>query len=316
MTGAKPPLRELCSCRAARIAGMLAGGLAAVLGGPAQATGVAGDRLFPSTMLIEDTQNDDELALPTVAWLHRGANGDRAAGRDLGLSTEFSRLLTPDLALGFGAGWHRIAGGPGARRAGWDNVDIRLKYRTLVNAPHEFLVSTAIDYEIGATGAGRVGAERFDTVQPIVSFGKGFGDLPRDLDWLRPAALSGALGLAMPTGGGAKTLRYGASLQYSLLYRDQHTPIETPAWATRLIPLVEFALETPVGRSYGLRNEATAAPGIAWIGETMQLTAEALVPLNRRTGRGIGAIAQVHLFLDELWPSLFGKPVFGGGKPD
>jgi hypothetical protein len=40
------------------------------------------------------------------------------------------------------------------------------------------------------------------------------------------------------------------------------------------------------------------------------LTAEALVPLNSHTGRGIGVIAQVHLFLDELAPALFGKPLF------
>jgi len=293
-----------------RVLALLPGVAAALASGPAGATGVAGDRLFPSTMLIEDTQNDDEMELPTVSWLHRGANGDRPAGRELAISSDFSRLLTPDLALGFGTGWQRIDIGP-AVRAGWDNADVLLKYRTLVNEPHEFLVSTAIEYEIGGSGTRRVGAEGFDTVQPVVSFGKGFGDLPRSLEWLRPAALSGAAGVAVPTGGGPKTLRYGASLQYSLIYRDQHTPLATPAWATRLIPLVEFALETPVGRSYGFRSEAIAAPGIAWVGETMQLTAEALLPLNRRTGSGVGAIAQVHFFLDEMWPTVFGKPIFG-----
>ncbi len=295
----------------ARALALLPGLAAALAGGPAGATGVAGDRLFPSTMLIEDTQNDDELELPTVASLHRGADGDRPAGRELAVSGQFSRLLTPDLALGFGTGWRRIDTGRGVR-AGWDNANVQLKYRTLVNEPHEFLVSTAIDYEIGGSGARRTGAEGFDTVQPIVSFGKGFGDLPQSLDWLRPAAVSGAAGLAVPTGSGPKTLRYGVSLQYSLLYRDQHTPLATPGWAARLIPLVEFALDTPAGRSYGSRSDAIAAPGIAWVGERMQLTAEALVPLNRHTGRGVGAIAQLHFFLDEMWPTVFGKPIFGG----
>ena len=214
--------------------------------------------------------------------------------------------------MGFGAGWRRIGGGLPAR-TGWDNIDVRLKYRALVNAPHEFLLSTAIDYEIGGTGAHRVGAEPFDTVQPIVSFGKGLGDLPRRMDWLRPVAISGAAGLALPTGSGPKLVRYGVTLQYSLLYRDRHiSSIGAPEWLGSLIPLVEFAVETPVGRSYGSRTVATAAPGVAWISEGMQLTAEALVALNGRTGRGLGAIAQVHLFLDELMPSLFGKPLFGG----
>jgi hypothetical protein len=288
--------------------------IAAAAGGrSAGATGIAGDRLFPSTLTVEDTQNDDELDLPTVALLRRGANGDMPAGRDLGIRTGFSRLLTPDLAFTAGAGWRRIdAAAP--MRAGWDNVDVGLKYRTLVNEPHEFLLSTAVDYEIGGTGARRIGAERFDTVQPIVSFGKGFGDLPREVDWLRPVAITGAAGLAVPTGSGPKLLRYGATLQYSLLYRDQHTALATPPWLTRLVPLVEFAVESPVGRSYGSRTVATAAPGVAWIGEKCQLTAEMLVPLNGRTGRGVGVIAQLHLFLDELMPSVFGQPIFGADK--
>ena len=132
------------------------------------------------------------------------------------------------------------------------------------------------------------------------------------MDWLRPVAISGAAGLALPTGSGPKLLRYGATLQYSLLYRDRHiSPIGGPEWLGSLIPLVEFAVETPIGRSYGSRTVATVAPGVAWIGEGSQLTVEALVPLNRSTGHGVGAIAQLHLFLDELMPAAFGKPLFG-----
>jgi hypothetical protein len=288
-------------------------GIGAVVGGgSAGATGIAGDRLFPSTLTIEDTQNDDEVALPTVALLHRGGNGETPAGRDLGVAAEVSRLLTPDLALGFGTGWHRIDAGP-SRRTGWNNADIEVKYRTLVNEPHEFLLSLAVDYAIGGTGAHRVGAEPFDTAQPIVSFGKGFGDLPHDLDWLRPVAIAGAAGLGLPTGAGPKLLHYGVTLEYSLLYRDRHiSPLGGPEWLGSLIPLVELAVESPVGRGYGSRTTATAAPGIAWIGEGCQVTAEALLPLNRRTGRGVGAIAQLHLFIDELLPSVFGRPLFGG----
>jgi hypothetical protein len=278
---------------------------------PATATGVAGDRLFPATLLIEDTQNDDEIALPTVSYLRRGTNGDTLGGRDLGITTEYARLLTPDLSFLIDTGWHRLSGG-GGRQYGWDNLDVGLKYRTIVSEQDEFLLSTALVYEIGGTGAVRIGAEPVDTVQPVVSFGRGFGDLPRSLEWLRPAALTGALGVSIPTAGGTSTtLHYGASLQYSLIYRDQHTGLPTPSWATGLVPLIEFAVDTPAGRSYGTYTTATAAPGVAWIGDKMQLTAEALVPLTRHTGRGIGVIAQVHLFLDELIPAVFGKPVFG-----
>jgi hypothetical protein len=287
-------------------------GLAVALGnGAALATGIAGDRLFPSTLTIEDTQNDDELALPTVTALWRGANGDTPAGRDLGIGGEFSRLLTEDLAASIATGWRRRVV-LGAARSGSDNLDLGLKYRTLRDDPHELLISTGLFTELGGTGAGRVAAERFSTIQPVVSFGKGFGDLPRELDWLRPAAISGAAGLAVPTGSAAKTARYGLSLQYSLYYLDKHTGIPVAPWLGSLIPLVEFAAETPVGRRYSGRTVATAAPGIVWMSDEVQLTVEALIPLNRRTGRGAGAIAQVHLFLDEMIPALFGKPLLTG----
>jgi hypothetical protein len=40
-----------------------------------------------------------------------------------------------------------------------------------------------------------------------------------------------------------------------------------------------------------------------------QVAAEAIVPLNSEAGRSIGVRAQLLLFLDELVPSLFGKPL-------
>ena len=270
---------------------------------------MAGDRLFPSTLLVEDTQNDDELELPTVSWLRRGGNGDTPVTRELGIAGQMSRLLTPDLAVTVGTGWRRLDVPGVGRASGWENLDLGLKYRALVNEPHEFLVSTGLFAEVGGTGTRRVDAERFSTIQPVVTFGKGWGDLPRHLDWLRPVAITGAAGVAVPTGAAPTTARYGLSLQYSLYYLDRHTGIPVEPWLSRLIPLIEFAGETPLGRSYGSRTTALAAPGIVWMGEEMQFAVEALIPLNRHTGRGFGVIAQTHFFLDELMPSVFGKPL-------
>jgi hypothetical protein len=53
-------------------------------------------------------------------------------------------------------------------------------------------------------------------------------------------------------------------------------------------------------------------PGLAYIGETFQISAEAIVPLSRfgsSPGFWVGAL----FFLGDLIPSLFGKPVF---KPE
>jgi hypothetical protein len=41
-----------------------------------------------------------------------------------------------------------------------------------------------------------------------------------------------------------------------------------------------------------------------------QLAGEAIIPINREGGHGVGFRAQLLLFLDEVSPTLFGKPLF------
>ena len=43
------------------------------------------------------------------------------------------------------------------------------------------------------------------------------------------------------------------------------------------------------------------------------LTLEALIPLNRAAGSNVGAIAQLHLYFDDLFPNSIGKPLFFRG---
>jgi hypothetical protein len=56
-------------------------------------------------------------------------------------------------------------------------------------------------------------------------------------------------------------------------------------------------------------------PGFAYVAVTWQIAAEAIVPLNRAGGDGVGFRAQLPLFLDDLLPSLFGKPLLSN-QPD
>jgi hypothetical protein len=36
--------------------------------------------------------------------------------------------------------------------------------------------------------------------------------------------------------------------------------------------------------------------------------------VNSRTGAHVGVIGQLHFYLDDLFPKLFGRPLFGGGS--
>ena len=64
----------------------------------------------------------------------------------------------------------------------------------------------------------------------------------------------------------------------------------------RLIPLVEFAFETPLNRGEEGQTTGTINPGVIWAGKYFQVGVEALIPINERTGNNVGVIAQLHFF--------------------
>jgi hypothetical protein len=39
---------------------------------------------------------------------------------------------------------------------------------------------------------------------------------------------------------------------------------------------------------------------------------EAVIPVNRDSGTGVGFLGQVHLYLDDIFPKTYGQPLFGG----
>jgi hypothetical protein len=74
----------------------------------------------------------------------------------------------------------------------------------------------------------------------------------------------------------------------------------------QLVPLVEFSFDSPKGQ----KTAATANPGLSYVAVAWQLAGEAILPLNREGGHGVGFRAQLLLFLDEVSPTLFAKPAF------
>ena len=102
-------------------------------------------------------------------------------------------------------------------------------------------------------------------------------------------------------------LHWGFAVEFSTLYLTSRftggPPKEEPL--DQLVPLVEFAFDS----SRGTKSIATMNPGLSYVAVTWQIAVEAIVPLNSASGRGIGGRAQLLLFLDDLAPSLFGKPL-------
>jgi hypothetical protein len=122
-------------------------------------------------------------------------------------------------------------------------------------------------------------------------------------------------------------LTYGATLQYSLLYMNSFVH-EVPEFFRNLIPTFEAVFSTPVsniGPSVPLSipgtHETTGVygPGLYYIGRlgpvTFQLGAVAAIPINRASGRHVGALAILDIFLDDTLPDSLGKPLFGPRQP-
>src|SRR3954465_3379515 len=70
--------------------------------GNADAHGIAGNRYFVGTLGFDDPAVNDELA-STFSILKHPAPGGSAVDRSL--STEFSRLLTPNISFGADSTW-------------------------------------------------------------------------------------------------------------------------------------------------------------------------------------------------------------------
>jgi hypothetical protein len=293
---------------------------------PAYAHGVAGDRFFPSTIATDDPFVADELSLPTVA--HFKTSDDPSTG-ETDISAEWSKRLAQNLGVSFNGGWTQLDTPGQPRVRGFQNLETTVMYQAVTSARHEAVVSLGVTGEWGGTGSDAVGAERFGVVTPTLSFGKGLGDLPASVSWLRPAALTGTVGYAIPTQSKelvqdpdctgcapatqriARTVEWGVALEYSLRYlHGQVKDFGLPNFVNELTPLVEIVGSTPVGNAYGATTTGTVNPGVLWSGRGFQLGLEAQIPINRASGRDVGAVFQVHWFLDDLFPHSLGRPLW------
>jgi hypothetical protein len=305
---------------------------AAASAAPAAAHGLIGQRFFPATLAIDDPFVADELSLPTVSHIKSPASGEDPPALETDLSAELSKRLSPNLGVSLGGTYTFLDPEPGESVSGFDNMEVSLKYVFWKSAPHETLLSLGVGWDVGGTGSKKIGAESFDTVTPQLFFGKGFGDLPEVVEWLKPLALTGVLGYELPTRRYNKTytldedgnveierelnpqtVDWGFSVQYNLQYLQSFVrDVGLPAPFNRMIPLVEIALQTPVEGPEAGHTTGTVNPGIIWFGRYFQLGIEAVVPVNSRTGKNLGVLAQVHFYLDDILPKIFTWTPFHG----
>ena len=293
----------------------------------AQAHCFVGIRFLPATLNIDDPCVADELSLPTVS---RSKTGDVPSATELHISGDISKRLTENLGITIGTDWTRLDTPRSPRTRGFENLGTTVQYQLVKDATHELAMSAGISVDWGGTGAKALDTDSFSTIAPSLQFGKGMGDLPDTMGWARPLALTGQVGYSVPTRASTKTvdpdtglvsstpnpqfLTYGATLQYSMPYlRSSVVDLDLLTFVNHLIPIVEAQFATPVANNArtGIRTTGTISPGVIWVGNYFQVGVEAIVPINRDSGTGVGFLAQLHLYLDDIFPRTIGQPLFG-----
>ncbi len=303
-----------------------AASVAMVAAGSAAAHGFAGKRFFPATLATDDPFVADELSLPTIASQKMPGSGDDPATRETDFAIDVSKRVTENFGIGLGATYKVLQPDGGDTQRGFDNLAAGVKYKFYQSDEHETILSAGVDADIGGSGSKRVGAESFSTLTPSLFFGKGFGDLPETMKFMRPFAVTGLVGVGIPTRSATisisndgeadverhpHTLEWGFAVEYSLLYLQsfvEDVGLREPF--SRMIPVVEFAMSTALDRGAS-GTTGTVNPGIIWAGRYTQLAVEAVIPANNRSGNRVGWIAQLHFFLDDLFPTTIGRPIFG-----
>lgn len=318
--------KKLSTMYSAMAAVAIAGALPSV----SSAHGFVGQRFFPATIATDDPFVADELSLPTFTSVRSNASEDAPAGRQTTVSVDFAKRITQNFGLEIGRARDRFSHGAGQPTvSGNENFEIAAKYQFYKNESTETLLSAGVVWEAGGTGSKAL-ADSFSTYTPTFYFGKGFGNLKQDL--LRPIAVTGTLGVAIPGHASTTTvsfdpdsglpvaqvernphvLQLGLALEYSLPYLQSSVKdVGLGAPWNRMIPVIEIAAERPLDRVDDRRWTGTVNPGVLWAGRYVQLGLEAVVPINRASGRGVGVQAQLHFFIDDLFPRSFGQPLLG-----
>jgi len=275
---------------------------------PIRAHGFESDRFFPPTPLTDDPFAVDELSLPEIQYNPASAN------RELDVTGSFTKEIFPKFALSIQDTYVNLNPKGGPAQDGWSPLTLNAKYQLWEIPGHEFILALGSDFTLGGTGSKALPSyQYYTTYTPSLYLGKGFNEFPDNLKYLRPFAFTAVIGYDLYSNAAASNaLEWSGSLQYQLDYLQQHVEdIGLPKPFRDMIPLVEFQMTTPTNRS-AQPTTGTINPGVLWEGQYCQLSLEASIPLNSRSGPAVGGLFQIQFFIDDLFPKVFGHPLFLG----
>ena len=315
-------LQRACAllCSAAALTALL-------LSTPANADCEVGNRIFATTLSVDDPCVDDELSLSTVR-LETGGNPSAAEWQ---LPGEYFKSITENFGVSVDDAWIRRQVSGMDAHDGFDNLVTSFLYQFIRDAHDELAMSAALDVSWGGTGSRAVGAEPFTTLTPTWLVAKGFVFLPEFMKLLRPVGVTAQLGYSFATESSAvldngsgplittrnpQFLVWGGSVQYSMPYLKSYVEdFGLPGLVNHLVPIVEVSLDTQTSNFDGGEvTTGTISPGVFYQTDKYQFGVEAVIPINLSSGHGVGVITNVHFYLENIFPNSLGKPLFGGAS--
>ncbi len=291
-----------------RIAVSAVGGLiAAFFSATAHAHGVVGQRSFIEPFVTEDVNPKNEFVVARPEW------DTTRDGRAFSLGFGLEKKLADRLSLTLDSAWLdvRPRGADEPQASGADNLGVTLKYAFFVSPAHEAIVSAAVE-STAPTGVRAAGAEPAWSFKPFLLYGKGAGDLPDALAYLRPLAVQGDAGYEIALDHDRTTaLRHDVAIEYSIPYLQQGVrDFGIPRPLANLIADVEFNFENGAHATAHGANSVLVTPGIVYMDRWVELGIAGRFPLNARANDdlGWGVIGIVDLFIDDLFPWTTWQP--------
>ena len=256
-----------------------------------------GDNCFVPTMAIDEPTVGDELDMFFASTKNREEEGDTTHSQGFGM--EISKVIFPHFGVSVGTNYKRLRLAD-SFNSGFDNVEVGAKYEFYTDHDQNFLLSAGLIAEIGGTGRHQIGAHSHTAIAPVLYFGKGMANLSEDYKYIRPLVFTGMLSPSYCTGARKfENIELGLTVQYHLRNLD-HDAAYYEFW-NYVIPLVELPLK--MGTAHECRGKivGTVNPGVLLSGKYMQVGLEATIPINKRSGSHVGALVQLHFFLDNMF---------------
>jgi hypothetical protein len=281
--------------------------------GSAHAHGVVGERSFIEPFITEDVNPKNEFVIARPEWDHS------RDGRTLGFGFGLEKKLTDRFSITLDSEWDDITPKPHdePHASGFNNLGITLKYAFFIEPVHEAIASIALE-STAPTGTTDVGAEVDPSFKPFLLYGKGAGDLPASLKYLRPFAVQGDAGFEISTDRArTTTLAHNVAVEYSIPYLQAFVRDFGLRWPLNdVITDCEFNFEHGVnGEEHG-KSSVSVTPGFVYMDRWVEVGVAGRFPLNEQAHKDLdwGIIFIVDLFIDDIFPWTRWQPI-GGMRP-